>query len=54
MTVWVYKMFEPGLYTVGFYSPSGEWEPVADHDSRDAAEQHVHYLNGGVKPDGSA
>ena len=45
--VWVYQSFEPGLYTVGFYDPKGERHPESDHDSREAAANRVHYLNGG-------
>ena len=44
---YVYIKSEPGLFTVGFYDPRGEWQPESDHtDSADAA-QRVHYLNGG-------
>jgi hypothetical protein len=35
------------LYTVGFYDPSGAWEPESDHRTEDAAAARVHYLNGG-------
>jgi len=34
------------LYTVGFYSPDGQWHPESDHDSRESAAARVHYLNG--------
>lgn len=44
---WVYIQSEPGLYTVGFYSPDGRWHPDSDHSSRDDAASRVHYLNGG-------
>lgn len=44
---WVYVQSEPGLWTVGFYDPSGKWHPDSDHDSRAAAADRVHYLNGG-------
>jgi len=43
----VYLQSEPGLYTVGFYSPDGKWHADSDHDSRDKATERVHYLNGG-------
>ena len=44
---YVYIQSEPGLWTAGFYDPSGKWQPESDHTSdRDAAER-VHYLNGG-------
>jgi hypothetical protein len=44
---WVYKSFEPGLWTVGFYSPDGKFEPESDHRSPAEAAARVHYLNGG-------
>lgn len=43
---WVYIRSEPGLWTVGFYKPDGEWEPESDHGSTDAAAARVNYLNG--------
>jgi hypothetical protein len=44
---YVYRQFEPGLWTVGFYAPNGEWYPESDHNSSQEAAEHVHYLNGG-------
>lgn len=44
---WVYVRSEPRLWTVGFYRPDGVWESESDHDSKDAAAERVHYLNGG-------
>ncbi|MDG6938044.1 MAG: hypothetical protein JRN42_05845 [Nitrososphaerota archaeon] len=41
---YVYKSFEPGLWTVGFYSPDGEWHPESDWQSREEAANRVHYL----------
>ena len=35
------------LYTVGFYDPSGRWQPESDHRSKEEAAARVHYLNGG-------
>lgn len=51
MSSWVYKKTEPGLWTVGFYAPDGEWEPESDHRSSDAAADRVHWLNGGQLAD---
>lgn len=48
MTAYVYKRTEPQLWTVGFYSPSGEWNTDSDHDSKDQAAQRVAWLNGSV------
>ena len=49
--VWVYINSEPGLWTVGFYSPDGAWNPDSDHSSREDAAKRVHYLNGGHEVD---
>ena len=45
--MWVYKQTEPSLWTVGFYTPDGTWEPESDHGSSSEAAERVHYLNGG-------
>lgn len=45
--MYVYILSEPGLFTVGFYSPDGKWHPDSDHDTRDEAAKRVHFLNGG-------
>ena len=47
MTCWVYIRSEPGLFTVGFYSPAGEWCTDSDHEDREAAARRVNFLNGG-------
>jgi len=47
MTTWVYRQTEPHLFTVGFYSPDGEWHPESDWSTRQEAADRVHYLNGG-------
>lgn len=44
---YVYIQSEPNLYTVGFYSPDGEWHPDSDYAKRTDAAKRVHYLNGG-------
>lgn len=45
-TMYVYIESQPGLFTVGFYDPSGDWHPESDHPSRELAVERVHYLNG--------
>ena len=45
--MYVYKLSEPGLWTVGFYDLSGKWHPGSDHSSKEEAAKRVHYLNGG-------
>jgi hypothetical protein len=50
-TNWVYLQSEPGLFTVGFYDPSGKWRPHADFSSRDEAVREVIRLtHGAVDP----
>lgn len=49
--MYVYFRSEPGLYTVGFYKPNGEWEPESDWDSTEGAAKRVHFLNGGGESD---
>jgi hypothetical protein len=47
MSNYVYRNLEPGLWTVGFYTPTGFWVPESDHLVREEAAKRVHYLNGG-------
>jgi hypothetical protein len=44
---WLYLRSEPGLWTVGFYDPSGKWHPESEHSDSEMAARRVHYLNGG-------
>lgn len=44
--MYVYIRSEPGLFTVGFYDPSGKWHSESDHGSADEAAARVAYLNG--------
>ncbi len=44
--MYVYIKSEPGLWTVGFYSPSGEWVAESDHDNTEEAASRVAWLNG--------
>ena len=34
------------LWTVGFYSPDGKWNPESDHESTEKAADRVAFLNG--------
>lgn len=45
--MFIYRQTESSLWTVGFYTPDGKWEPESDHDSAEKAAERVHYLNGG-------
>lgn len=44
--VWVYIQSEPGLYTVGFYDPRGEWHADTDWRTKEEAANRVAWLNG--------
>lgn len=44
--MYVYIKSEPGLWTVGFYTPGGQWIPESDHDDPEKAAQRVAWLNG--------
>lgn len=45
--MWVYIQSEKGIWTVGHYTPSGDFSGDSDHSSRDSAARRVNYLNGG-------
>ena len=45
--MYVYLRSGANLYTVGFFTPSGEWIAESDWDSRESAALRVHWLNGG-------
>lgn len=44
--MWVYIKTEKNCFTVGFYSPNGEWNSDSDHSTRKSASERVSYLNG--------
>ncbi len=46
--MYVYIRSEPGLWTVGFYDPDGEWVAESDWGSPEEPASRVHYLNGGI------
>lgn len=46
-TMYVYKQSEPGLWTVGFYTPEGKWIAESDWSDHNEAAERVRYLNGG-------
>jgi hypothetical protein len=45
--MWVYKETSPGLWQVGFFSPSGQWYPESNHKDKDSAAERVRWLHGG-------
>ena len=47
--MWIYIRSEPGVFTVGFYSPDGKFHADSDWGSTAEAAARVHYLNGGEK-----
>jgi hypothetical protein len=44
--MYVYIRSEPGLWTVGFYTPDDKWNPESDHNSSEEAAKRVAWLNG--------
>ena len=48
--MYVYLKSQPGLWTVGFYTPDGKWEPESDHAEQEDAAERTAWLNGGSKP----
>jgi len=48
--MYVYKQSEANLYTVGFFTPDGNWASESDWDTPEAAAKRVNYLNGGDAP----
>ena len=51
--MYVYIESEKGLWTVGFYDPTGKWQPESDHHKREDAAIRVSFLNGGTGEAGS-
>ena len=47
--MYVYLRSEPQLWTVGFYTPSGEWVSESDYECRDDAAERVHCPNCGAE-----
>jgi hypothetical protein len=47
MNMYVYIKSERNLWTVGFYSPDGKWNPESDYNSAHDAAKRVAWLNGG-------
>lgn len=44
--MYVYINSQPGLWTVGFYTPDGKWEAESDWETPHEAAVRVAYLNG--------
>lgn len=44
--MYVYLKSQPGLWTVGYYTPKGQWVPQSDHNSEISARAEVAFLNG--------
>ncbi|MEX2964238.1 hypothetical protein [Microbulbifer sp. TYP-18] len=45
--MYVHMQSEPGLWTVGFYTPDGQWKPESDHSNQEDAANRAAFLNGG-------
>jgi len=46
MYVYIESKSDRGLWTVGFYDPTGKWHPESDHRNPQDAARRVAYLNG--------
>jgi hypothetical protein len=46
--MYVYIRTETNLWTVGFYTPDGQFHSESDWDDKENAAERVHYLNGGA------
>jgi len=47
--MYIYLKSEYGVWTVGFYTPKGEWIPESDFNSPEEAAKRVAWLNGSSK-----
>lgn len=45
--MFVYELTEPQVWTVGHYTPDGEWQSESDHATPEAAARRCILLNGG-------
>ena len=44
--MYVYIETESGLWTVGFYDPTGKWHSESDHSNKEHAAKRTAFLNG--------
>jgi hypothetical protein len=49
--MYVYIQSEPGLWTVGFYDPQGEWQAESDWGAAEEAASRASWLNGAAAPE---
>ena len=48
---YVYRKHEPGLYTVGYFEPNGDWETESRHETKAPALARMRWLNGACGPE---
>ncbi len=48
--MYVYKVLQSNLFTVGHYDNNNCWFPESDHSDKESAAAKVSYLNGGAFP----
>ena len=41
---YTYRLSEPGVWAVGYYTPSGTWVALSGHGTREKAAKRVNYL----------
>jgi hypothetical protein len=46
--MYVYRKESEGSFAVGYFDPNGEWKVASRHNTRNAAQRRVNYLNGGT------
>jgi hypothetical protein len=45
--MFIYQKTEPGTWTVGYFTESGEWKAECSCNTAAEAAQRAHWLNGG-------
>jgi hypothetical protein len=45
--MYIFQKSEPGVWTVGYFTSSGEWKTECECSSAADASQRAHWLNGG-------
>jgi hypothetical protein len=48
--MWVYQCIPGCGYVIGYYAPNGDFVEESRDNSREAAAERVHWLNGGNRP----
>lgn len=49
--MYAYQKTEPGQWSVGVFSATGEWQTESVWNTPEEAAERVHWLNGGQTPE---